>query len=452
KKSMQQLAKNGDDEAQIKLTNHLLGGCFPSLDCLKANKAETNITLDLLAFLHPLAQEKKIIELEDIKHTIDNLKCNDENRIPQPISPAVAYILYTCNYLQSIENRDKNYNLFLLNQRNCFQTPEIETICQFLINYGDSKLSAEDAAKKFTHTIIELTKSQHDLLSEIARMPICSQVITQLNKVHFPENDVSFIDIHYVLAELYYNKKDYKNADKHYDQLYTQCSLSTKNNFTQLKSHAFIAYVITTENFDIKKDTEKINFFANVTFMEYFLRQKKINPQLSYKIGLFTQEAFKIYPYIKKDRLLRDVLGHLTYAQSYESWNQKELIILTNMQTSLHISLSDNQTYKQNYDLALNHLQQGLTHHAAYSNNPQDSEILKLLEHTAQKNPKFYTQYAQWITTILHLIYYPDKQKNPLFQTYPPSGFISSDFCLQLLPYLECAYKKTKPINMKLVT
>src|SRR5438445_2047237 len=118
-----------------------------------------------------------------------------------------------------------NTTLSLLNKQKYSSSPEVEAICQFLINYGDTELSPTGAAKKFIYSITS-GNNTHELLYNIAQTPLCLKVITKLHSAVLKKNDPLLKDLHYILAELYYHCKDYHNALIYY----------AKNNFNSFNN------------------------------------------------------------------------------------------------------------------------------------------------------------------------------------------------------------------------
>lgn len=365
--------------------------------------------------------------------TTDSIK-KDLIELRNNADPATALIIATILYLQATNDTQKNTRLTILQDHHCPENPEIEAACQFLINYGNNTLSAEDATKKFIQTIMS-QKGISRLLSELAHTPICSHVITKLEATSLEKNDPRASDLHYVLAELHYKCKNYHKARTFYD----------KNKVSYLKekkitNNVFQAYIAASESF-CKDD---INYLTSLvgTIENHVKKLEKTDLTISYGVGLLTQTLIKHHPTMnveEKIALLLNGLDHLAYAKH-----------TTELNKTFHRTLSALYEDKNDSVASLKHLCNALKYTSPH-NNCTHHEILHILTQAETTNPELYAKLAPLTKMIVEFITNQhndiNKQKNHTLV----SQFASSDLCAQLLPYCEQAYKTNKQSNNTLL-
>jgi len=274
-KSMKELAKT-NITAQIYVAQKLVDQCVPLFNdaafLLQTEKQEIKYALELFGFLHPLAEEKKLITPESLKGKINTIK--------REVCPSVSYILHACRCLQAVTHTEKETTLFHFKNQRCPNNSEIEAICQFLINYGDATLSPEESAKKFLRSITTYPQ----LLYKITQPSLNSHIIAKLRNVQLNANDPLFPLLNYVLAEFYFHDKDYHNAHTYYSKNSAGYLCHKK-----LSLKALIACIASTENFSL----ETISYLLSLrNICHKLIKIKQSNPKLSYNIGLFVRALF----------------------------------------------------------------------------------------------------------------------------------------------------------------
>lgn len=457
--SMKNLAKT-DATAQMLITQQLIDKCVPLFNTseflLKTEKQESHYALELFGFLHTLAEEKKLITSEDIKKQTVNAKIG--------VCSSVSYILHACRYLQEMNDT----TLSLLNQQKYSVPTEIEATCQFLINYGDTRLSTTQATKTFIEAIMsddktnpvlttiygdttlsttQATKTFETIISDdkttpvltaIAQSPIYVNVINKLHSAQFKKNDPLLKDLYYILAELYYHHKDYHNAHVYY----------AKNTFDYLESkkvskHAFHACLINTNNFH-SQEIESICQFLNTTilspeetaksFLQFISHNNNIH-QLLYKISqtslnsliITTLQNAQLGTTHQQFAILNHVVAELYFnnqdyhnAHTYYSKNSAGYLGRKRLSMNAFIaciaSAQDFSAETINYLLSLREAGHKLA--KIQQTNPQLSYNIGLFAHALCNNKTFtfetHTQTSLLLNALSHLTY---AQKNGTWNT-----------------------------------
>lgn len=376
-------------------------------------------------------------------------------------NPSASYIIQSIYYLQSITENERKFRYSKLSNMKP-ETAETEIICQFLINYGDDTLSPQAVAKKFIQAIntcendtksiiqtiehcangtvspqdvtiqliqtIKAQKKSADILSAIAKSPLFPHVIQKLNNAILNSTNKQLVsDINYIVAELYYSKLDYSQADSYYRK--------NKPAFLKEKKvqyHAFNANIATSQSFN----KEDINYLSSLVGNTYN-QLKKIdttNPELSYKVGLLIHALVNNTPAMniaEKIEMLHDALRHI------ENTHKDAATCIT-----LHTTLSTIYTQKNDHISALKHTTSALQLH---DSNSQEYAIANILDNAEKNSCDFYKQHVQSIQCIINFINngVADSTKNCNL----PSEFILSDLWQQLLPYCDATYAKNKNAN-----
>lgn len=432
-------AFNGNKDAQILLTEHYIQKLHPVL-----NSPEFLEKIKFQHCLHAyeLLNFTAILKNNSISITIPEHNKRELFTLRDITDPVTSYLIQATLYLQSINQHQNDTRYSMLLDKKCPENPEVEIACQFLINYGDSSLSDEEVVKKFIKTITSQKKSSH-ILSAIAESPLFSNVIHKLGSMTLNNNDPLIADFYYILAELHYKNKNYTQANNYYKKNKVYFLKEKKVQF-----NAFNTYVSAKQSFN-KQD---INYLSSLVGNIYnqFKKLDKIDPNLSYRIGLLTQALIHnnlpVDP-LEKITIIFNGLEHLAYAQkdgNLDTTKHKKINILC---IDLHTSLST--IYKDKNDIisALKHTKHALQYRSQSTQNRQDTELYTILDQAEKNNPDLYTQYAPCTKIIVDFIDNKhdelDKQKN-----YTPlSEYVSSDLCQQLIPYCEQAYKKNKHTN-----
>jgi hypothetical protein len=396
-------------EKSVQRLSPILEYSAPSHDIVFTHM-QNKYAFELLDFT--LNLDPKIDTLNHINKDLVELRNNSD--------PVTAYIAETIRYVQANNETQKNQRFAILNGLHCPENPEIVATCQFLINYGDNTLSAEDAAKKYIQTICS-QKGLSNTLSKIACTPLCSHVMRQLEAASFEKNDPILPNFYYVVAELYYKCKNYTKARDFY----------LKNKVTYLKekkitTHAFETYIATTATFDKDDLTYLASLVGNVG--NQLQQLDKTDQTLSYHIGLVTHALIQHNSTMsseEKRSLLHNGLDHLTYAHK-----------TTELTAQFHTWLSDIYAEKNDSISALKHLK-----YASHSN-----EIITILTNAEQTNAELYNKLAPWITIMLNFIEGRQQMSKPKNYTLLHE-FVSSDLCAQLLPYCQRAHKTHTNLN-----
>ncbi|HLW72743.1 MAG TPA: hypothetical protein VKR54_01710 [Candidatus Babeliales bacterium] len=408
------IAFEGDSNAQQLLTEHGISKLYPLFN------DPHPYALELLAFTLNLQSHNSFIPTTgNNKQKLIDLRNDTTN-------PATSYIVGTILYLHATDDKQKNVRLDMLQRLHCPDHPEIEAFCQFLINYGDSTLSSEDAVKKFIQTI-QSQKNISYILSKIANTPLCSTIITKLESALFKEDDPIVPDLHHFLAKLHYKCKNYPKADYFYKK-HSNAYLKEK----KANLDAFIASIGASKTFGKEEITYLSSLFPHIG--NQLKKLEKTDPHISYNIGLLSQALIHNNPNMnvsEKSALILNALDHLAYAQ-------KETPLNAEFHTLLSI-IYDNDSVA-----SLRQTKLALEHHSHSPHNVRDRELFNILDHAEKSNPELYYKLAPWTKNIIHVISNQPERIVPQKNYTSLSQCDSWDLFSQLLPYSEQSYITNK--------
>lgn len=447
--SVQKLALQGNEEAQIAITTNILNKFFT----IKADQNK-NITyvvdnnlpkplgtayaFELLHFIKSLHDKKiSLIALDPLKSQFIKAR--------ETTNPAASYIIQSCLCLQAITEQQYKLRLEILLDKKCTEDPSIEFICQFLINDGNKELSPEDAAKKFIQSLMK-QKASTKIFTTIARLPVYPNIIHALEKANLKDNDPLLPDFDYCSARLY--DEDQKHEQAH--ALY----LKNKPSYLKQKSandHAFKACLLSTNIFTPKDISYLSSLSGNI--LNQLAKLEKTNPQLSYHTGILIEYLLqnnRITNQSEKITAALNGLENLAYAQKNSTWNKQELNNISDITVKLYMILSNIYEDQKDSTAALKHITNALEHKLITHPEARESEIITILNEAQKENLEFYNKHACLITTLLKYIYNEPYALSQKHYNVAPQ-FSTSHVCQQLLSHCEQSLKKNKIKDDKII-